>query len=144
MPGRILLVDTNKKRMISDEECKMEYSKHAPYGEWLSQNLLYLHDLDIPNKKIPFYPQEVRDRLYKVFGYTYGDVKDAILPMAENGIEPTVSMGHDVPLAVLSEKHQTCSAISSSSLPRLRIRRSIRFVRRSSRIQRSISGRTAI
>jgi glutamate synthase (NADPH/NADH) large chain len=106
MPGRILLVDTNKKRMISDEECKMEYSKHAPYGEWLSQNLLYLHDLDIPNKKIPFYPQEVRDRLYKVFGYTYGDVKDAILPMAENGIEPTVSMGHDVPLAVLSEKHQ--------------------------------------
>ena len=28
------------------------------------------------------------------------------LPMAKNGAEPTASMGIDIPLAVLSEKHQ--------------------------------------
>ena len=106
MPGRILLIDTKAGRMIPDDECKRYYSTRKPYGEWLDMSLLHLEDLAIPNKKIPVYDQKQRDRLYKVFGYTYEDVNDNILPMAENAVEPTVSMGHDVPLAVLSEKHQ--------------------------------------
>jgi len=105
-PGRILLVDTNEKRIISDEECKSYYAGRSPYGEWLDRNLLHLDTLTIPNRKIPVHTQDVRDRLYKVFGYTYEDVKDQILPMAENGVEPTLSMGHDAPLAVLSKAHQ--------------------------------------
>ncbi|MDO5133013.1 MAG: glutamate synthase large subunit [Eubacteriales bacterium] len=105
-PGRILLVDTNQKRIISDEECKEHYARRAPYGEWLDRNLLHLETLPIPNRKIPVHSQKIRDRLYKVFGYTYEDVKDEILPMAENGVEPTMSMGHDAPLAVLSAAHQ--------------------------------------
>ena len=99
-PGRILLVDTREKRIISDEECKSYYAGRSPYGEWLDRNLLHLNTLAIPNRKIPVHTQDVRDRLYKVFGYTYEDVKDQILPMAENGVEPTLSMGHDAPLAV--------------------------------------------
>ncbi|MBQ8052503.1 MAG: glutamate synthase large subunit [Lachnospiraceae bacterium] len=105
-PGRILLVDTKQKRIISDEECKTYYAGRSPYGEWLDRNLLHLKSLAIPNRKIPVHSQQVRDRLYKVFGYTYEDVKDQILPMAENGVEPTLSMGHDAPLAVLSKAHQ--------------------------------------
>ena len=105
-PGRILLVDTKKKKIISDDDCKKYYAHRQPYGEWLDRNLLRLKDVPIPNKKIPVHSQEMRDRLYKVFGYTYEDVKDSILPMAENGVEPTASMGHDVPLAVLSRQHQ--------------------------------------
>lgn len=50
--------------------------------------------------------QELRDRLYKAFGYTYEEVKDSLLPMARDGAEPTSAMGVDTPLAVLSEKHQ--------------------------------------
>ena len=105
-PGRILLVDTKQRRIISDDECKSMYAHKEPYGEWLDRNLLHLADLPIPNKKIPTYPQEMRDKLYKVFGYTYEDVTNEILPMAETGSAPTVSMGHDVPLAVLSRQHQ--------------------------------------
>ncbi|MCR5689241.1 MAG: glutamate synthase large subunit [Clostridiales bacterium] len=105
-PGRMLLVDTEKKRIISDSECKELYACEHPYGEWLSLNLLHLSELTIPNKKIPVNTQDMRDRLYKVFGYTYEDVKSEILPMAENGAEATASMGTDIPLAVLSEKHQ--------------------------------------
>ena len=105
-PGRILLVDTRQKRIISDEECKSYYASRSPYGEWLDRNLLHLADLPIPNRKIPVHTQKMRDRLYKVFGYTYEDVKSGILPMAENGVEPTMSMGHDAPLAVLSKAHQ--------------------------------------
>ena len=105
-PGRILLVDTKEKRIISDEECKKKYAGSHPYGEWLDNSLLQLSKLSIPNKKIETHDQETRDKLYKVFGYTYEDVKNQILLMSANGVEPTVSMGHDVPLAVLSKSHQ--------------------------------------
>ena len=105
-PGRMLLVDTVQGRLISDDEIKMSYATRHPYGEWLDQNLVELKDLKIPNHKVPNYSQEERDRLYKVFGYTYEDVKNTILPMAKNGIESTAAMGIDIPLAVLSEKHQ--------------------------------------
>ena len=105
-PGRMLLVDTKAQRIIADEECKEAYAAREPYGEWLDRNLLHIEDLKIPNRKIPTHTQEMRDRLYKVFGYSYEDVKSVILPMAQNGIEQTASMGHDVPLAVLSKQHQ--------------------------------------
>ena len=105
-PGHMLLVDTNEGRIISDEECKDRYSNEMPYGEWLDRYLLHLDKLSIPNKKIPTHTQEMRDKLYKVFGYSYEDVKNQIMPMAMNGIEPTVSMGTDVPLAMLSAHHQ--------------------------------------
>ena len=105
MPGRILLVDTLAKKIVSDAECKHYFSTNKPYGEWLDQNLLKLKDLSIPNKKIPVSSQEERDLLYKAFGWTYEDVRETILPMAKNGVEPTASMGVDTPLAVLSEKH---------------------------------------
>lgn len=105
-PGKMLLVDTKAGRVISDDELKERYALKQPYGEWLDQYLVDLKDLPIPNKKVDIHPQEIRDKLYKVFGYTYEDVKTAILPMAANGAEPTAAMGIDIPLAVLSDKHQ--------------------------------------
>jgi glutamate synthase (ferredoxin) len=104
-PGKILLVDTLQKRVISDEECKKKYSTLYPYGEWLDRNLLHLSELPIPNKKIPVYTQEERDVMYLAFGWNYEDVNEMVLPMAKNGVEPTASMGVDTPLAIMSEKH---------------------------------------
>ena len=105
-PGKMLLVDTKSRRIISDEECKKYYATRKPYGEWLDQNLVRLDDLKMPNCRIERYDQQTRDRLYKAFGYTYEDVRDAIIPMAKNGAEATAAMGTDIPLAMLSEKHQ--------------------------------------
>ena len=104
-PGRILLVDTVQKKIISDEECKKEYASLYPYGEWLDMNLVHLADLKIPNKKIPVHTLDERNILYRAFGWNYEDVNEMILPMAKNGVEPTASMGVDTPLAVMSEKH---------------------------------------
>ncbi|MCR4949526.1 MAG: glutamate synthase large subunit [Treponema sp.] len=106
-PGRILLVDTVQKKIISDEECKTEYAKLYPYGEWLDMNLVHLADLKIPNKKIPVHTLEERNILYRAFGWNYEDVNEMVLPLAKNGVEPTASMGVDTPLAVMSEKHQS-------------------------------------
>ena len=104
-PGKILLVDMKNKRLISNDEIKDLYASKFPYGEWLSQNLMPLGSLKIPNKKIPVSSQEERDRLYKAFGWCLEDVNEMILPMAKNGVEPTGAMGVDIPLAVMSEKH---------------------------------------
>ncbi len=105
-PGKMLLIDTVRGEIISDEACKSYYAHRKPYGEWLDQNLVKLEELKMPNKRIETHTQFVRDRLYKAFGYTYEDIKEAILPMAKNGTEATASMGIDIPLAVLSEKRQ--------------------------------------
>ena len=104
-PGRILLVDTVQKKIISDEECKKQYASLYPYGEWLDMNLIHLADLKIPNKKIPVHTLDERNILYRAFGWNYEDVNEMVLPMAKNGVEPTASMGVDTPLAVMSEKH---------------------------------------
>ncbi len=104
-PGRILVIDTEAGKLISDEECKEYFTKRNPYGEWLDRSLKHLRNLPVPNEKTPVSDEKTRNRLYKVFGYTYEDVKDVILPMARDGLEPTASMGHDVPLAFLSNAH---------------------------------------
>ncbi|MCR5045884.1 MAG: glutamate synthase large subunit [Treponema sp.] len=106
-PGRILLVDTVQKKIVSDQECKEKFSSLYPYGEWLDSNLVHLSDLKIPNHKIQTYTQEERDKIYRAFGWNYEDVNEMILPMAKNGVEPTGAMGVDTPLAVMSEKHQS-------------------------------------
>lgn len=104
-PGKMLLVDTKKKELIEDYDLKNEYASSNPYGEWLDTYLLHLKDLPAPDKKTHIHSQHERDILYKVFGYTYEDVKDIILPMARVKLEPTSAMGTDIPLAIYSKNH---------------------------------------
>ena len=127
-PGRMLLVDTGKKRIISDEECKETYAGASPYGEWLDARLVRLGDLTIPNRHVPDHTQEQRDRLYKVFGYSYEEVKSYIMEAAQTGKEPTVSMGHDVPPAPLAGRapllyrffHQQFAQVTNPPIDSLR------------------------
>ena len=105
-PGKMLLVDTVKGKVIDDEELKELYAGRQPYGEWLDSNLIRLEDLKIPNQKVQAYTAEECRRLQKAFGYSYEEVKTSILNMAANGTEGTAAMGIDTPLAVLSDQHQ--------------------------------------
>ena len=105
-PGKMLLVDTVAGRLIDDDELKTAYATKQPYGEWLDKNLVHLHDLKIPNKRVPNHTKEERAKLQKAFGYSYEDLKTSILPMALNGAEGIGAMGIDTPLAVLSNQHQ--------------------------------------
>ncbi len=105
-PGRMLLIDTVKGCLISDEELKEYYAARQPYGEWLDSNLIELSDMQIPNKGVSVMSKEERAKLQKTYGYTYEEYKTMILPMALNGAEAISAMGADSPLAVLSKKHQ--------------------------------------
>ena len=103
-PGKMLLADTVQGRVIGDEELKEGCAARSPYGEWLDRELLQLKDLAIPNHRVETCPPERLAQVQKAFGYTWEDVKDAILPMARTGAEPTAAMGADIPLAVLDRR----------------------------------------
>ena len=58
-----------------------------------------------PQSGVAAMPSSPVDTLCKAFGYAFEDVRDVLLPMAESGGEPIVSMGADEPLAALSKAH---------------------------------------
>ena len=105
-PGKMLLVDTVKGRVIDDDELKESYAGKRPYGQWLDEYLVELKDLKIPNVRVPRYTGDDLHRIQKAFGYSYESVKTVMLPMAKTGAESTAAMGIDTPLAVLSDDHQ--------------------------------------
>ena len=105
-PGKMLLIDTVNKKILSDEELKERYAQKEPYGEWLDSNLLTLAEIKIPNEKIPSFTREQLMRLQKAFGYSYEEYRDGICSMALNGTEQIGAMGVDTPIAVLSKEYQ--------------------------------------
>lgn len=105
-PGKMLVADLNAGVIIDDTAIKEKYASAQPYGEWLDRELVLLTDLPTAKTRVERHPQPLRSQLYKNFGYTFEDIYHSILPMAASGSEPIVSMGTDIPLAVLSEAPQ--------------------------------------
>ncbi len=104
-PGRMLLVDTEAGRIISDDEVKESIAAEHPYGEWVSRNQVALSDLPDPDFVHPVDHETVRLR-QQVFGYTTEDLRMIMAPMAKQAVEPVGSMGNDAALAVLSDRPQ--------------------------------------
>ena len=102
-PGRIFMVDTKQGRIIDDAELKKEFVTAEPYNKWLNENLMSIEKLPTP-KEIYQDNAETLLKRQQIFGYTYEDLKILMAPMAENGMEPTGSMGTDAALAVLSNR----------------------------------------
>ncbi|NLI20200.1 MAG: glutamate synthase large subunit [Clostridiales bacterium] len=104
-PGRMLLVDTEAGRVISDDEIKSRMAAMYPYARWIKQLQLTIEEL--PEGEPPLTaPDLPLWQLQKNFGYTNEQVQKVLIPMADKGMEPTASMGADLPLAVLSERPQ--------------------------------------
>lgn len=107
-PGRLLLIDTDEGRIVTDEEIKEKVASEYPYRKWINKYTRSLELLNVKNdaRKPERVGEEKIELFQKAFGYTYEDVKTMILPMAREGIDPLGSMGQDTPLAVLSDKPQ--------------------------------------
>src|SRR6202142_1762917 len=104
-PGRFFLVDTEQKRLISDEEIKKELAEGQPYAQWLKENQITLDHLPSPTHVLPTNHDTILMR-QRAFGYTDEDLKTILSPSALDGQEPVGSMGIDTPLACLSDKPQ--------------------------------------
>ncbi|PAC37253.1 glutamate synthase large subunit [Caldifermentibacillus hisashii] len=101
-PGKMLLLDLEEGRIISDEETKLEAALAWPYQEWLQQELVLLNDQDETEEIVDHIPLR-----QKALGYTYEDIHKYLLPLVIDGKDPVGSMGNDMPLAVLSERPQS-------------------------------------
>ncbi|MFH1318610.1 MAG: glutamate synthase large subunit, partial [Candidatus Omnitrophota bacterium] len=101
-PGKMFYIDTKEGRIVTDEEVKSKASSLCDYSAWIKSNMLDLARLPKPKtKKIK---QQNSLMLMKVAGITREDLKMIVGPMAETGVEPTGSMGCDIPLAIFSKK----------------------------------------
>jgi glutamate synthase (NADPH) large chain len=104
-PGRMLLVDTEQKRLITDEEVKKQLAARQPYAQWLKDNQITLDHLPSPTH-VQSTDHETILMRQRAFGYTDEDLKTILSPSALLGEEPVGSMGIDTPLACLSDKPQ--------------------------------------
>jgi glutamate synthase domain-containing protein 2/glutamate synthase domain-containing protein 1/glutamate synthase domain-containing protein 3 len=104
-PGRILLVDTEQKRLIPDEEVKKQLASRQPYAEWMKDNQITLDHLPSPPRVQSTNHETILMR-QRAFGYTDEDLKTILLPTALKAEEPVGSMGIDTPLACLSDMPQ--------------------------------------
>src|SRR5271169_2508355 len=102
-PGKMLLVDLEKGRLIPDEEIKSQLAERHPYGEWLQNTQIVLEDLPSTSEAAPISNLALLDR-QQMFGYTQEDLKILMTPMATTGEEAVGSMGNDAPISALSEK----------------------------------------
>jgi len=104
-PGKMLLIDIEEQRIISDEEIKQRVATELPYDEWVKEHVIHLSEItqadesDIPKVEDLFKNQQA-------FGYTQEDLVRMIVPMAKDGKDPVGAMGADAPLAILSDKPQ--------------------------------------
>ncbi len=102
-PGRMLLIDLEEGRIISDDEIKRTLATKNPYAEWLARTQIVLEDLPETEPKAAKTSESLLDR-QQAFGYTTEDIKLLIAPMATTGQEAVGSMGTDTPISALSTK----------------------------------------
>ena len=102
--GDVLEADLRNGELRESESLKSAYAAQQPYTAWMRHQIA-LEDLP----RIPETGEKADggrwQTLCKAFHYTWEDLHDILLPMAKNGTEPIVSMGADVPQAVLSKTH---------------------------------------
>ncbi|GGB32246.1 glutamate synthase [Roseibium aquae] len=102
-PGRMLLIDLDEGRIISDDEIKRQLSTANPYKDWLHRSQIVLEDMPPVRMRAPVAGESLLDR-QQAFGYTEEDIKLLMQPMATIGQEAIGSMGTDTPISALSDK----------------------------------------
>ncbi|MCC5801064.1 glutamate synthase large subunit [Rossellomorea vietnamensis] len=105
-PGKMLLVDLEKGRIIPDEEIKLRVASEHPYRHWLDNNKFELEDLPETTREVARLDSDEVLLQQQAFGYTTEELNKIIKPMVTDGKDPVGSMGYDSPLAVLSKKPQ--------------------------------------
>jgi glutamate synthase (NADPH/NADH) large chain len=103
-PGKMLLIDLEQGRIVSDDELKRDLAGRHPYESWLAQTQLQVSDLPLPKKVAPRKSNVHLLDLQQAFGYTQESLKFLMAPMAQTGQEAVGSMGTDTPISALSSK----------------------------------------
>ncbi|MCL4302829.1 MAG: glutamate synthase subunit alpha [Anaerolineae bacterium] len=114
-PGQMILVDVERQLFLTNDQVKNELARRLPYRDWVEGfkplptetrpayfSLESVQQRPLP-PKVNTTPQWLA-RLQAAFGYTHEELIVIVRPMADEGKEPTGSMGDDTPLAVMSPR----------------------------------------
>ena len=104
-PGKMLLIDLEKGRIVSDDELKAELAASHPYATWLKNSQILVSELPLPKaaNKNAAMRGSLLD-LQQTFGYSQESLKFLMGPMATTSNEAIGSMGTDTPISALSSK----------------------------------------
>ena len=103
-PGKMLLIDLEQGRIISDDELKADLALRNPYETWLKRTQIQVGDLPLKETPKTRLSNVALLDLQQAFGYTQESLKFLMAPMAATGQEAVGSMGTDTPVSVLSNK----------------------------------------
>ncbi len=102
-PGKMLLVDLEQGRIVSDDEMKADLAASHPYRAWLDQTQIVLEKLQPVEAREARRDVSLLDK-QQAYGYTQEDLTTLLAPMAATGQEAMGSMGTDTPISALSDK----------------------------------------
>ena len=102
-PGKMLLVDLEQGRIVSDDEIKRTLATLQPYRTWLQRTQIKLEELTPVEPRSTRTDVSLLDR-QQAFGYSQEDLSLLMAPMAVTGQEAIGSMGTDTPISALSSK----------------------------------------
>ena len=104
-PGKMLLIDMEQGKIVSDDDLKADLASRHPYEQWLKRTQIQVGDLPLPKQGAARKRTNVALLdLQQMFGYTQESLKFLMTPMAHTGQEAVGSMGNDTPVSVLSSK----------------------------------------
>ena len=102
-PGKMLLVDLEQGRIVSDDEMKADLAASHPYRAWLDQTQIMLEKLQPVEAREARRDVSLLDK-QQAYGYTQEDLTTLLAPMGATGEEAIGSMGTDTPISALSDK----------------------------------------
>ena len=105
--GQMIALDLKHGKILKNEDINDYVKSTQNYEKWLTSNMQYLQEyiedsfLDLKDYKF----SDIENR-QKYFNITYETLDQMIIPMADEGKEPTGSMGDDTPMACFSKTHR--------------------------------------
>ena len=101
--GQMIGIDVVNGQVFKDEDINNYIKSSQNYNQWLNKDMKYIQEFAdetfIATEDYKF--EDLNDR-QKFFNITYEVLDQMIIPMADDGREPTGSMGDDTPLACFS------------------------------------------
>lgn len=105
-PGKMIVVDMVKQKIIKDHALKSEIIKTHPYRKWVDEQIIPLPRIKAGKEAAKADSGTSLLQREMVFGYNFEELSMVIKPMVLDAKDPVGSMGDDTPLAVLSKKER--------------------------------------
>src|SRR5262249_34327552 len=102
-PGKMLLIDLENRRIVSDDELKSELARRHPYRDWLKRTQIMLRGLPLAAGKGRRSEVPLLDR-QQACGTTQGNSRPRMQPRAQPGKEAGGSRGPPPPTPPLSAR----------------------------------------